>query len=183
MPRKLIRRYMPKPESLKDRWFLRPFNALLHDPALIFPNRRNASKALALGLFFAFIPMPMQMVPAALFAIWWRVNIPIAVGAVWITNPVTMGPIFYAEYRLGAWLLDTPIGDWSIELSWRWLTEEMLRIWEPMLLGAIIFSTVFAIGGYFVLNGLWMASVMQRFQARPWSSRFPIHFRKSRQAD
>lgn len=177
MPRKFLKRYMPDHEALKRQWYLRPFQALLHDPALLYPNRRTASRALAIGLFFGFIPFPFQMASAALLALWWRVNLPIAVGGVWVTNPVTMGPIFYGEYKLGAWLLGIPAGDWSFELSWRWLTEEAVRIWKPMLLGTGICSVFFAIAGYYILNSLWMLSVTRRYRERPGFKRFPNPFR------
>lgn len=178
MPRKFLRRYMPDPEVLKRQWYLRPFNALLHDPALFFPNRRTATRALAIGLFFAMVPYPFQMATAAILALWLRVNLPIAVGAVWVTNPVTMGPIFYGEYRLGAWLLNVPTGDWTFELSWRWLSEEASRIWEPMLLGTLIFASLSAVLGYVILNQIWIVAVMRRYQERPNFKHLPHPFRK-----
>ena len=107
-----------------------------------------------------------------------RVNIPIAVGSVWLTNPVTMGPIFYAEYRLGAWMLGTPTGDWHFELSWRWLTEEAGRIWEPMLAGTLVFAVTAAVLGYVILNRVWMVSVMRRYRERPHFTSLPKGLRK-----
>src|SRR5690606_1758337 len=121
MPRKFIKRYLPDHRTVREQWFLRPFQALLHDPALLFPNRRTASRAFAIGLFSAFIPMPFQLVPATLMALCMRVNVPIAMATVWITIPVTMGPIFYAQYRVGAWLLGRGPGDFRFELSAQWL--------------------------------------------------------------
>ena len=42
---------------------------------------------------------------AALIVIVTRVNLPISVALVWITNPITHSPMFYASYRLGSWIL------------------------------------------------------------------------------
>lgn len=167
MPRKFLKRYLPDHKSLREQWYLRPFQALLHDPALLYPNRRTASRALAIGLFWAFVPVPLQMAPAALMALWMRVNLPIAIAAVWVTNPLTMGPIFYAEYRLGAWLLDARATDFRFELTLHWLTEGLLLIWQPMLLGMLIFSVVSATLGYVLLNWIWKFSVMRSYTARP----------------
>lgn len=176
MPRKFLKRYLPDHKAVREQWFLRPFQALLHDPALLYPNRRSASRALAIGLFWAFIPVPFQMAGATLIALWLRVNIPIAMGAVWITNPLTMGPIFYAQYRVGAWLLDQPPGDFHFELSMTWLMEGLLTIWQPMLVGTLVFALIFPALGYLVLNRVWMLSVMRRYTARP---HFKLHpFRK-----
>ena len=173
MPRKFIRRYVPDHKTMREQWFLRPFAALLHDPALLFPNRRSASKAAAVGLFWACFPIPFQMVPAGLTAIWLRVNLPIALAAVWVTNPVTMGPLLYAEYRLGAWLLGRKGGEFQFELSFEWLAEGFLNIWQPMLLGTLIFAVVFALIGYFLMNLAWTISVTRRYRARPHFRLFP----------
>lgn len=183
MPRKFLKRHLPDHKALREQWYLRPFQALLHDPALLYPNRRTASRALALGLFWAFIPVPFQMAGAALMALWLRVNLPIAVAAVWLTNPLTMGPIFYAEYRLGAWLLGTPPGDFRFELSFEWLTEGLLHIWQPMLLGTLVFSIVFSVLGYVVLNRIWMISVMRSYTARPHFKLHPFRRKQDKEQD
>ncbi|MDX1443842.1 MAG: DUF2062 domain-containing protein [Gammaproteobacteria bacterium] len=183
MPRKFLRRHLPDHKALREQWYLRPFRALLHDPALLYPNRRTATRAFAIGLFFTFVPIPLQMAASALVALWLRVNLPIAIATVWITNPVTMGPIFYAEYRLGAWLLDMPPGDFSFELSVEWLREGMLYIWEPMLLGTLVFSVTFSALGYFILNWIWMRSAIARYRERPHHGGFhPIQRFRERRA-
>jgi len=56
---------------------------------------------MAVGLFCAFVPLPIQMLLAAAAAIIFRVNLPISVGLVWITNPVTIPPMFYFCYKVG----------------------------------------------------------------------------------
>jgi uncharacterized protein (DUF2062 family) len=66
----------------------------------------NVPNALAIGIFVAFIPTPMQMLIAASLAIYFKANIPISVSLVWITNPVTAGPIFYACYLFGKNLIN-----------------------------------------------------------------------------
>lgn len=177
MPRKFFKRYLPDHKTVREQWFLRPFEALLHDPALIHPNRRTASLALAIGLFWAFVPIPLQMVPAALIALWWRVNVPIAIAAVWISNPFTAGPIFYAQYRIGTWLLGQPPGDFHFELSLDWLMEGFMNIWQPMLLGTLVFAVLTSIIGYVVMNRLWMISVMRRYKARPHFTLHPFRRR------
>lgn len=179
MPRKFLKRYLPDHKSIREQWYLRPFEALLHDPALLHPNRRSASRALAIGLFWAFIPVPFQMAFSTLIALWLRVNVPIAMAVVWITNPLTMGPIFYAQYRVGVLLLGESPGDFSFELSFEWLMEGFMKIWQPMLLGTLLFSVVFSLLGYVVLNRVWMISVMRSYRARPHFTRHPFRRKSS----
>jgi hypothetical protein len=101
VPKKLIKRYLPDHQTLRTHRHLQVFGARLHDPNLWHLNRRSASGAFAVGLFVAFIPLPLQMLLAAALAIVTQVNLPVSVALVWITNPVTMPPIFYFCYRVG----------------------------------------------------------------------------------
>lgn len=50
--------------------------------------------------------MPFQMIPAALLAMRARANVPFAMAACWLTNPLTIAPILYAQFRFGQWLRD-----------------------------------------------------------------------------
>ena len=108
MPRRLFKRYMPHPDRIKDNKSLRFLGSLIHDPNLWHLNRHSVSRAMAIGLFWAMIPMPLQMLAAAASAITGRANLPISIGLVWLTNPITMPPVFYCSYKFGAWLMNTP---------------------------------------------------------------------------
>ncbi len=66
---------------------------------------------LALGLFWAMMPMPFQMLPAGVSAFFMRVNIPAAISSVWITNPITFPFVVYWQYRLGAMITGSGVGD------------------------------------------------------------------------
>ena len=106
MPKKLIKKYMPDHETIRNHPHLNKiFGTLLHDPNLLHLNRRSVSMAFAVGLFMAFVPVPFQMVLAAAAAIIIRCNLPISVGLVWVSNPFTMPPLFYFCYLVGTWIL------------------------------------------------------------------------------
>jgi len=166
MAKKYIRRYFPDPHKIREHKHLRIFGTLLHDPNLWHLNRRSASGAFAVGLFMAFVPMPFQMIPAAAAAILLRVNLPIAVALVWITNPITMPPIFYFCYTLGAWMLDTPLRVVEFQISWEWLNTELHRVWRPFLLGSFLVGSVSAAIGYFGIHGLWRWHVVRDWEKR-----------------
>lgn len=168
MPKKFIRRHMPNHHTIREHRHLRLFGTLLHDPNLFHLNRRSASGAFAVGLFVAFIPMPLQMLLAAAAAILFRVNLPISVALVWVTNPLTMPPMFYFAYLVGTWILGSPVHleQSSFELSVEWGRHELGLIWKPLLLGCFISGTVSALSGYFIVRGLWRVHLVRYYRGR-----------------
>lgn len=168
MPKKLIKRFMPDHTKIREHKHLRFFGTLLHDPNLFHLNRRSASGAFAVGLFMAFVPLPTQMLMAAATAILFRVNLPISVVLVWLTNPVTIPPMFYFAYLLGTWILGEPVHmeQSSFELSYEWLKQELGVIWQPFLLGCFVAGSVSALLGYFGIRGLWRLHLVRHYQER-----------------
>jgi uncharacterized protein (DUF2062 family) len=166
MPRRFLNRVLPARAHLQGQWFLRPFSALLHDPALWATHRKNVLKALGVGIFVSFLPIPGQTVLAVLIALWLRVNLAVAAVGSWLANPVTIPPLFYACYAFGSWILNTPPGDVAVELSFEWLGTELARIWKPLLLGCLVLGSISAAGSVLVLNALWIRSSQRRFAKR-----------------
>lgn len=166
MPKKFIRKYLPDPHKIKDNQSLKIFGTLLHDPNLWHLNRKSVSSAFAVGLFFCWMPIPFQMALAAGVAIMVRSNLPISVALVWISNPVTMPPLFYFAYKLGAWMLGTPANKFSFELSTEWLMSEMLVIWKPFLTGCFTLATLSAAAGFFSMRLLWRLHIVNYIQKK-----------------
>ncbi|MHB8533988.1 MAG: DUF2062 domain-containing protein [Sulfuricaulis sp.] len=166
MAKKIIRRFLPDVHQIRNHRHLRFFGRLLHDPNLWHLNRRSVSGAFAVGLFMAFIPMPFQMIPAAALAILLRVNLAISVALVWITNPITMPPVFYFTYHLGAWILQTPPKNIAFKISWEWLAAEIGRFWQPFLVGSLVTAIVCSLAGYFGMRALWRWHVIRDWERR-----------------
>lgn len=166
MAKKIIRRFLPDVHSIRNHKNLKFFGKLLHDPNLWHLNRRSVSGAFAIGLFMAFVPMPFQMIPAAALAILFRVNLPISVALVWITNPITMPPIFYFTYTLGTWILDKPVLAIEFEISWDWITYELHRIWKPFFLGSLLMGAFCSAAGYFTIRAIWRWHVIREWEQR-----------------
>jgi uncharacterized protein (DUF2062 family) len=165
--KKFFRRYMPEHRAIREHKHLnRVFGKLLHDPNLLHLNRRSVSMAFLIGLFWAFMPTPFQMIPAAAFAILLRANLPLSVGLVWISNPITIPPIFYFCYELGAWLLNTPPHDIQFELNWDWLMSELGAVWEPLLLGCLVVGLVSGLTGFITVRLLWRLHIVRFWKRR-----------------
>lgn len=165
MPRRIIKRFLPDHGTFREHPHLQRFGTRLHDPNLWHLNRRSVSGAVAVGLFWAFIPMPFQMIAAAACAVGLRVNLPIATVLVWLTNPLTLPPIWYATYRLGAWLLDLPPRPIHFELSADKLIALLDEIWQPLYLGSLVVSIISAAAGFVLVRLAWRIYVVQRRRA------------------
>jgi len=157
MPRKFLRRYLPPAADVHNHWLLRRLGDRLHHPRLWHLNRRSVAGATGVGLFVAFLPIPFQVLLATLGALWLRVNLPLAVALIFITNPLTMGPAFYACYKVGAWLL----GGTAIQTgkdfkpSIEWLFDQLAIIWQPLVTGSLLIGIISSLSGYLLVQVLW----------------------------
>lgn len=166
MPRKFLKRILPDHHSIREHKHLRFLGTLHHDPNLWHLNRFSVSGGVAVGLFTAFVPIPFQMVLAAVLAIILRVNLPIAASLVWITNPLTMPPVFFITYKLGAWLLDVKMIPIAFEPSGEWLMSKMGEIWKPFLLGSFLTGALCALVGFFAVRIIWRFHIVNRWKER-----------------
>lgn len=120
-------------------------------------TRKMVSKAVFIGLFIAFIPMPMQMLAVVAVMPFTRFNVPIGLAMCWLSNPFTMPPMYYMEYLTGSFLLGmetTPV-----EMTLDWFTENIGNIFIPLYVGTAFYSVVFSSLGYYLVNHFWISSV------------------------
>ena len=166
MPRKTIKRFIPSPDCFRTNKKLSFLGSWLHDPNLFHINRKSAAGAFAVGLFMAFMPIPSQMVAAAIVAALIRVNLPLSVALVWITNPITMPPIFYFAYKVGVWATGAPEYEFHVQLSLTWLKSSIVTLGPSFLAGCLICGIVSASLGYVSIRLLWRWSVVRDWQKR-----------------
>ena len=166
MPKKLIKKYMPDPEKLKQQKSLQFLGDRLHEPNLWHLNRRSVSLAFAVGLFVAWIPTPGQMAIAAVAAFYFRANLPISVALVWITNPLTMPPMFYFAYALGSWALGQGGPAADFELTVESIMSQIGEIGGPFLFGCLILGVISSAIGYFGIRFFWKYHVGKQWELR-----------------
>lgn len=166
MARRLIKQLLPATKALAEHRYLRPFGALIHDANLWHLNRYSISVAAFVGVFFAFMPLPMQSLLAAGAAIIVRCNLPMSVILIWISNPVTMPPMFFASYKLGAWLMGVEPVPFRFEFSRDWFATQIIDAWQPLLLGSLINGLLFGLLGFIAMRMLWRMTVVRRWYDR-----------------
>jgi hypothetical protein len=160
MPRQFFKRISPKYQEIREAWYLRPFRALIHDPSLWATHRKAVVPAVALGVFIAFIPLPIHPLLAAFAAIFMRVNLPVTLISVWINNPLTIAPIYFSGYALGSLIL----GQTLFEVAdLQTLIEEAIL---PLTVGLLCLGTLVAALSYLGLNLFWRWSVRLRMKKR-----------------
>ncbi len=123
-------------------------------------NRKSVSTAILVGLFWAFIPMPMQMLAVLATTPFLKFNVPLALSVVWLSNPVTMPPMYYMEYLTGNFILGREGID-TIEITTDWFTDNLKNIFVPLYVGASFYSIVVSSLIYLIINRLWIFSVKQ----------------------
>lgn len=162
-----LKRILPNPTKVLAHPSLGVFGDLLRDPNLWHLNRRSVSGAVALGLFLALVPMFGQMILAALGAIRFRVNLPLAVSLTWITNPLTFTPIFYGAFVVGCLLLGHPVPPFDRDFWFDW--HNWLGVFAEVVLGSLVTASVLALAGWWSVQALWRRNLrlqIARRQAR-----------------
>ncbi len=176
MPRKYFRKYLPDHASVRDHRHLRWARPFLKHPNLWHLNRHSVAGGVAAGLFGGLVPGPFQMLMAALLAILFRVNLPVAAVTTLYTNPVTWGPLILAAYTIGHWVMggngaritafhfDWHSQPWSDFLPqfWHWFSG----LGEAYLLGSLILANLLAILGYFGVQLVWRLYILAYLRRR-----------------
>lgn len=120
-------------------------------------NRKSITRGLWIGIFWAFIPMPMQMIAVLLCTPFFKFNVPIALAMVWISNPITMPIIYYVEYMTGNYLLG--LDSLHVELTAEWFSTHIDDILIPLYVGTFVYAIGVSTIVFYVVNWLWVKSV------------------------
>jgi uncharacterized protein (DUF2062 family) len=178
-------KHVPTKESILEYQFLDPVRHHLDHHGLWQFNRRSVAGGAAIGLFFA-LAIPVAQIPvAAIVAIFFRVNIPIAIFGTLLSNPFTTPPLLYFAYKVGAALIghDTPgqsivlpdgpagpaenqslisgVIDWIVR-SFEWIQSAG---W-PLVIGLGILSVGLSIAGYVAVHVIWRLQASLRWKKR-----------------
>jgi len=161
-----LKRNLPAKYHIQKHSQLQIFGEWLHDPNIWHLTRRSSAGGVAVGLFCAFIPFPVQTISAAALAILLRVNLPLSLIFSLVSNPLTIPVMFYLAYKTGAILLDLPVSQEEFQFSLEWLMYTFSTNWQPLLLGCFIFASISSLIGYFSIRLIWRLNLVSKWEAR-----------------
>lgn len=181
MSKQFIKKYLPSHDSVRSNRYIKVFGSTLHHHNLWHLHRRSVAGGVAIGLFTGLIPGPFQMLSAAILAVVFRVNLPVAVVVTWYTNPFTIVPLYYAAYKIGAFFLghdgrpaparhinftDLSISEWFPAFI-NWVTS----LGKPLAIGLPILAAALAICGYIFVRLLWRLRATYKWRDRKLSKK------------
>lgn len=112
--RKLLRlryvlRWLPRKASLKRYPILGKFGHQLRNRKYLWSFKQPyVGPAILIGSIVAFLPLfGVQLLTVTALALVLKVNLPVLAGLQFISNPLTLVPIYLINYKIGSWLLDS----------------------------------------------------------------------------
>lgn len=165
----------PTRDSLENNRFLAPVAHRVLEPSLWRFTRRSVPRGVALGLLVGILLLipGIQIAGAALLALPFRANIPLAAAMTFLSNPATTPLILWLSVYIGNWMLGRTADasgfmalvheHASIRQWFAWLFSEAA---PAMLFGLSIISVGVAVIGYFLADWVWRRRMSRKWHAR-----------------
>ncbi len=169
------RRNLPTRESMEGNRMLRPVAHRVLAPELWRFTRRSVPRGVALGMIAGFLFPVAQIAIAAVFALPFRANVPVAALTTFITNPLTTPILWFVAYRIGAWLIrtDVPMVSEPVQQAatgWlQWATSALHWLWDkgPAFgLGLIVLTGIATALGYGLSALGWRLWIARKWRQR-----------------
>ncbi len=153
---------LPDAELLRQQPWFQKFGPKLNNTALWRLRRRSLQRACAVGLFCAWLPLPIQMLLAAALAVRLQAHLPLALGLVWLNNPLTLPLLIVAGYQAGVAILQMPVQEFVFEASWQWLAASLHQVGVPLLTGSVLLGLLSALLSWPLSARIWHFHLRQR---------------------
>ena len=161
-----LRGFAPSRAQIEAHPWLAGLAPQLSDPKLWHWSRRSVAAGVAIGLFIGFAIPVAQILLAAVAAIVLRANVPIAAAGTLITNPLTVPPIYFAAYHLGAWATGAATPEPLSFADPASLWDNIGAIGLPLFAGLGIAASVAAVASYLLVSQIWALRVAARRRTR-----------------
>ena len=178
MPRKLFRKFLPSHESIRENRYIARLGPWLQHHNLWHLHRRSVAGGVAVGMFAGLIPgsNPVQFLAAAVLAIVFKVNLPIAVAGTLYSNPFTIVPLYYLAFKLGElvfWRGNGELPDMALALQGKgfreWIPAALdwiASVGKPLLVGLPLLALILAALGYVLVDAAWRLQVRLEWRRR-----------------
>lgn len=173
--RNWLRKFTPDHAAVSDNRWLAPFrNTLLH-PRLWHINRHSAAGGVAAGLFCGLLPAPFQMLGAAICAVVFRINLPIAIFTTLYTNPLTFVPLYIFAFWIGSKIVGgsdaafVPPPEFDLAAIGPWLSASIAWLGHlglPLVVGVLLLASAFAVSGYLGVRIAWRIYLVRYWHRR-----------------
>jgi uncharacterized protein (DUF2062 family) len=112
----------------------------------------NLALGMAVGIFVSITPIiPLQTIVAVFLAFLVRGSKSAAALGTWLSNPLTIPVVYYANYKLGCTLLGYPKTLDSIAFdSFSQLMGLGLDVTRAMILGGVVIGAILGVAAYFI---------------------------------
>lgn len=172
-----LKKWLPNRETIhREKGWLASW--LNHHPYLWSFNRRTVARGVAAGLLVAFIPLPIQIFSAAIFAFLFRGYFPIAFIVTLITNPFTFVPITILIYKVGAFITQSNDVNgmpqihelefhWeNITLIWQEIFQWLRLLGKSYFIGLAVVSIGASVTGYLLVDIIWRMYIWWQMRIR-----------------
>jgi hypothetical protein len=177
--RKRLRKLLPDHEAIRANRWLAPFHSTLLHPRLWHLNRHSAAGAVAAGLFCGLIPGPFQMMGAAICAVAFKFNLPLALLVTLYSNPLTIVPLYVAAFALGKvslgligadpggkFIAPPDYGDAGLIAWFGSLMDWTVQLGRPLAVGLVLLAALLAVLGYFATRFAWRMHLVHAWHQR-----------------
>ena len=166
----------PKVLGMLSGRLLRPLKPLIDRSDVLSFQRHPLAMGVAIGCLLGLIPAPFQTIATVLACIVFRANMVAGVITTFYTNPLTIIPIYALAFEVGQWIMPGKATLPSMEpimqfrfasIDWfKALSEWILSLGTPLLVGLPIVGIVFAVIGYYGVELLWRLPVWIRMRKK-----------------
>lgn len=176
MPRKYFRKLLPTHQEVLGNRFIALFGSRLQHHNLWHLHRRSVAGGVAAGMFCGVIPAPFHYLSTALSAIFFRVNLPVAMFTSLYRNPITVLPLYLVAYFLGSLVTQSAgaapvtappafsfaqLGD-SLYALGAWT----LGLGPPLAIGLPVLGAILGTLGYLAARAAWRIMVVHAWRKR-----------------
>ena len=176
MAKRFFQSWLPSSSKVAEMKWIKIFGQRTLNPLLWYVNRKSISQAIFIGTFWGMLPLPFHSLLIVLTVLVFEVNLPISLCLAWLTNPLTLLPILYLGFWLGAKIFQVNMIDQQMLLGVlhqisHWLTHfdhghVDFSLAKILISGLLLEALITAIILFGMTRIFWRWSVIHQYKYR-----------------